>query len=135
MAFEITKLFGGPSNLLITIANANATANEDITGTGDATNTLYIVEVDCKENPGEDVYVRFWDVAAAGSPNVGTTDARVLVPGFRGEVHTMSWHLGIIWASAISTATVTNQGATSGATDPTGIVRVRIWCKDGIVTP
>ena len=129
MAFEITKLFGGPSNLLITVADANATSNADITGV-DNPNTLYKVEVDCTENPGEDVYCRLWDTTAASPPSVGTTAARVLVPGFRGEVHTMSWHLGIPWLKTISVAVVTNLGATTGAENPSGTVRVRIWCKD-----
>lgn len=127
MAFKITKLEGGPATLLVTVDDANGSANDDITGTGAAANTLYKVEVDCSENPGEDVACRIYNNT---SPTVGTTAAEVLVPGFRGESYEMVWSEGIPFSTAISVAVVKDAGATSGTTNPTGTVKLRIWCRD-----
>lgn len=121
MAFITSALSGGNADLLIEIEDSDADAELNVTGA--ATPVLYLVEVDCTENPGEDVYTRIY---ASAAPVVGTTDAEVLCWGKAGKVLTYRWRRGIAIGAAMSVATVTDPGATSGATSPTGKVKVRM---------
>lgn len=113
-------LGGSKETLRALIGRSDATSHDDITGT---TATVYRVRVNATQNPAEDVYVRFFDHA---TPTVGTTAAELLIPCKRGRDLTWEIPRGIAFGTALSVATVQNKGATSGNTDPSGIVDVVI---------
>jgi hypothetical protein len=112
-------------NVAITIPDSNATPESDITGAVGA--ILYMVEIDCTNNTDEDVYVRFYNKS---SPTVGTDDAEVLLKGFAGKKKTYVCKRGTTFSSNLSVATVTERGATAGATNPTGTVALIILVDD-----
>lgn len=119
--------------------DSNATGIDDITGANNS--ELFMVEIDCTGNPDQDVYAKFYNHA---DPDIGTTDAEVVLRGYKGKKVTYTfrqidiaaladnvegWH-GWIFATAISFATVQEAGGTGGATAPSGKVKVTLGVKD-----
>ena len=114
------------------IEDATSNADNDITGAPDE---LCMVKVDCTDNTTEDVYVRVFTHA---SPAVGTEKTEMVLRGEKGKVMTFVmreaqdvtspsalWR-GVVIATAISIATVTEAGGSTGSTSPTGTVALTI---------
>lgn len=128
MSLRSSGFVASVGNIFVTILGSDENSQDDITGVGAAASTLYAVEVDCTENTGEDVYVRFFNDSS--TVTVGTDTAEVVVWGKSGKKVTYLWGRGIPFSAGISVATVRNAGATSGATGPSGTVNLNILCKD-----
>jgi hypothetical protein len=88
---------------------------------------VYGVDIDCLQNPGEDVYVKFYDNAA---PTVGTTDAEMVLRGKSGVVTPYVFPIGIPFVTALSVACVKEAGGGAGTTGPSGTVNVTIHAGD-----
>jgi hypothetical protein len=139
MAFTKTVLVGFENiDRKIIIEDSDENAEDDITGVN--TSIIYSVEVDCSENPGEDVSVRFYGLTSPATADVGTDEAELLLPGVAGEVHSFACSEGLAdfntsgdapgGVKNISVATVQEAGTTSGATAPSGTVKLTIWYKE-----
>lgn len=113
------------ANRLLKVTGANATPVNHVTALADS--IMRVVEIDARENPGEQVYLRIY---AATSPTVGTTAAEILLPCPKGKKKTYYFPLGVIIPTGISLAVVKNAGGTSGADNPTGTVNLRILISD-----
>ena len=126
MSFSTEKVAGAKEDLVIRIpapdspAGANSTPEQNVTSS--ATPKLFAIEVDCEDNPNEDVTCRIYDNAAA--PSVGTDHAEVFVPGKRGQKIEFEWPIGIPFSAGLAVAVVKGDGGTGGSDDPTGFVRV-----------
>ncbi len=119
--FNLVRQFDGATATDTTQNNMLAAAPGD----GAEDGTLYAVEIDCRNNVGEDVYVRFYDATA---PTVGSNAAHLLLKGFKGTKKTHLFPSGIAFDTALSMAVVTNQGGTGGADSPSGTVNIRVGC-------
>lgn len=115
------------ANLLVKITALSTTPRNNITGTASTDSTLYGVEIDARENPGEHVFLRIFDHAA---PTLGTTDAHVLLRCLKGLKTSWYFKRGIPFVVGMSVAVTISPGATSGADPPTGQVDVRLAVKD-----
>lgn len=141
MAFIKTVLTGLENvDRKVVIEDSDADAENDITGV--QTSVIHSVEIDCTENPGEDVTTRFY---ASAAPTVGSTVAEMILPGVAGQVvkfvdiETLADFdktgenpdiSGNANKANISVATVKNPGTTLGADPPSGKVKVTIWYKE-----
>jgi hypothetical protein len=109
---------GAKEDTRILIGGASATADNDI-NSGSAA-TLYRARINATNNPTEDVYLRLYDAAAPGVSD----DSEVLLPARKGTDITWEIPRGVTFATALSIRVVTNKGASSGNTSPTGTVDV-----------
>lgn len=98
-------------------ADALAAVETVISGTAV---TLHKVRIDCTNNPGEDVAVPFY---ASGSPNVGTTEPRMLLKGVKGQVIEYRFKHGYLFGANMSLAVVKEAGG-MGTTPPSGTVNI-----------
>lgn len=113
------------ANLLVKFVALSTTPRNNVTDT--ASSTLYGVEIDARENPGEHVFLRIFDHA---TPTLGTTDAHVLLRCLKGLKTTWYFKRGIPFVVGMSVAVTISPGATSGADPPTGQVDVKLAVKD-----
>lgn len=116
--------------VVVLVEDADNTVESDISGTGgSSTTTIYMVQIDCTKNPGENVYARLWNKAT--TPTIGTDDCELVLPGARGKINTwVNWR-GVPFTSKVHVACVTDPGGTGGVTSPTGKVDLRVL----LVTP
>lgn len=118
----VAELQGTFADRLVRITDLGGTAVNDVSG--DTTNiSVYMVEIDCRNNPGEHVYFRLFNHL---SPTVGTTAAEMLLKGYRGTLTRYEFSRGVIFATGLSVAAVTNKGTTTGSSNPSGQVDVKI---------
>lgn len=111
---------GGGLDSTIWTANPLAATAQQVTS--GVLSTVLQVKIDCTLNPGEDVYVPFYNSAA---PVVGTTTPRLLLKGKAGLVRTYTFKKGLsgVFGTACYAACVSNKGG-MGTTAPTGTVKV-----------
>ncbi len=116
---------GGLGGTLKRIQDIDSTPQNDMSGT-DA--KVHAVEIDCTNNSGEAVYLKFWNSA---TPTVGTDDSVFTLKGFPGEIVTYLFPQPVdAFATAISMACV--QGASDlTAVNPSGTVAVELILTAG----
>lgn len=134
MSFSTTLVAEAKEDLIIDIpakgdsVGANATPEVDLAGSGDAPHILYGINVDCSDNPNEDVTLRLYNTA--GTPTVGTGLAHVWMKCKRGVAkNDMEWLMGVRFSTGIAAAVVQGLGGTAGADNPSGTVRVTLRVK------
>lgn len=126
MAHTTAKV-GGDYNRDIFIENLGSVAETDLGGmNADTSSELHVIDIDARNNTGQDVTVRIHD---ATSVSVGADDAEVCVRCKAGEQISYNFSPGIPFATAQSAVCVTEKGAKSGNTAPSGQVDVRIGAK------
>lgn len=115
------------ASALVTIDDLKATSSDDIFPDFDTTVQVKAVDIDATANPGEDVYVKFYNLAA---PTVGTDIAVMWLWGKAGAVTPYSFpEEGISFTLAprkVSVACVKEAGGEEGTTSPSGQVDVKI---------
>ena len=135
MSFSTIGVAGAKEDSIIEIpasddkaGTAGPTVEANLTGvSGTSTgNIIYWIEVDCRNNPVEDVTFRLY--TGTSNPNVGTDKAEVFVPGKRGRLLTYHWPAGITWPTTnkVYAACIKGAGGTAGSSAPSGQVKVRI---------
>ena len=134
---------GGAIDTVFTFDEPGMNATVETLIEGAATTDIYCIEVDATENPGQDVTIRFWN-DLAGNVTVGTTDAEFWVRAAKGQLTTIECAadprsaggplVGVTVGRTnndVSVACMQEKGGTSGATSPSGTVKVRIWVDAG----
>jgi hypothetical protein len=113
------------------------------TDEGSTKSKLFECTIDARNNPGEEVYVRFINTAAydfeassPAAPTVGTDDAEMVLPCNAGRKMTWTFPSGIMVAETSGDATehidtyvacVKDAGGSGGSTSPSGQVDVYLW--------
>lgn len=126
MSFSTEKVAGAKEDLVVRIPDptsttgAQGTPEQNVSAT--ATPRLYAVEVDCADNPNEDVTCQIYD--NAGLPDVAADDADVFVPGKRGQKTEFEWPIGIPFTAGMAVRVIQGARGTGGSDDPSGFVRV-----------
>lgn len=110
----------------VEVTSLDATPANDI-NPGDGAARVYEVVIDATSNSGEHVYVKFYDNA---SPTVGTTDAHMVLKGYKGTKKTYVFPKGKAFATACSVAAVQEKGGGAGTTSPSGTVDVTVILED-----
>jgi len=85
---------------------------------------IFQILIDATNHSTEDVYLRLYDVALA--PTVGTDDVDGVFPCKKGKTQEYVFRKGVTFGNGIFAAVVTQKGATTGSTSPTGTVSWRM---------
>jgi hypothetical protein len=132
MGWDSGRVGGADYNYDIFIEESTSTVDYN-PGLMGATPTIFVVQIDARNNTGENVVVRLYDESS--SPTVGTTPAHMLLPCPKGKK--VTWHFleGETWTATLGVATIAygssgSPGATSGTDSPTGKVSVRIGASN-----
>jgi hypothetical protein len=121
MAAFTKTLTGGTGTAYYVTEDLGSTAAAVLTAAG----TRYGVEVDARNNPGEDVYVILYNTALGGV-TVGTTDAYECFWGPAGKKTPYLSLKGHAYGTAITAACV-KEAAGTGNTAPSGVVKVTVY--------
>jgi len=136
MSFSTETVTGGKEDLIVDMpaqgdaVGVNATPEVNLTAAKvSVDHRVYNIEIDCRDNPNENVTLRLFD--STSSPTVGTTDAHAWFPGIRGQITSYAFPYGIRFPTGVSAAVVQGQGGTAGDVNPSGTVRVQLRIKQG----
>ena len=119
MALSISSQVSPIASKLIVQTSSTATADNDVLNAG---GTIFMLDVDNTANVAQDVYVKLYNHAG---PTVGTTAPDLVFLVKQGVRRQLGLPEGVLFATAISLATVT-AGGTAGTTSPGSSVIVRI---------
>ena len=123
MPAESAGIGSSTPDLDVKVDDIDATAVNHVTTV--ATSNLHGVQIDARNNPGEDVYVRIYN---SSSVTVGDDDAEVVLPCRKGT--TIEWWFppfGIPFTTGISLLACKDKGGAPGSlTSPSGVVNVRM---------
>lgn len=123
MATQKTVYTSSLGNISYKASNLGATPKNGIS-TGGA--TLFEINIDARQNPGEDVYFCAYNLA---SPTVGTSQPEIVGWCKAGKKQSYVCPRGYVLGTDLSIA-ATQEKSGSGTTNPSGIVDVELIFSD-----